>query len=65
MDELVTATLNDRLCRLTLNRPAKLNALNVELFEQIGDHLDQLDFEQTACMVLSGAGRSFCAGFSC
>jgi enoyl-CoA hydratase/carnithine racemase len=62
MDELVTCILNDRLCRLTLNRPTKLNALNVELFEQIGDHLDRLDYEQTACLVLSGAGRSFCAG---
>ncbi len=62
MDELVTCTLNDRLCRLTLNRPAKLNALNVELFEQIGDYLDRLDYEQTGCLVLSGAGRSFCAG---
>jgi enoyl-CoA hydratase/carnithine racemase len=62
MNALVTCTLQDRLCRLTLNRPEKLNALSLEVFEQIIAHLDALDVEATSCLVLSGAGRSFCAG---
>ena len=62
MNALVTCTLQDRLCRLTLNRPEKLNALSLEVFEQIIAHLDELDIEATSCLVLSGAGRSFCAG---
>jgi enoyl-CoA hydratase/carnithine racemase len=62
MNALVTCTLQDRLCRLTLNRPEKLNALSLEVFEQIITHLDELDIEATSCLVLSGAGRSFCAG---
>jgi enoyl-CoA hydratase/carnithine racemase len=62
MNARVTCTLQDRLCRLTLNRPDKLNALSLEMFEEIIAHLDKLDVEATSCLVLSGAGRSFCAG---
>lgn len=60
--DAVTCSVEDRLCRLTLNRPEKLNALNVEMFEQIDRHLDALDPGEISCLVLSGAGRSFCAG---
>ena len=47
---------------MTLNRPDKLNALNVAIFEEIIGHLDRLDTGAVSCLVLSGAGRSFCAG---
>jgi enoyl-CoA hydratase/carnithine racemase len=60
--DVVTCTVQDRLCRLTLNRPEKLNALNLATFELIAGHLDRLDYAAVDCMVLSGAGRSFCAG---
>jgi enoyl-CoA hydratase/carnithine racemase len=49
---------------LTLNRPDALNALNTALFEELDSHLDDLA-AQTAtigCVVIRGAGRSFCAG---
>lgn len=62
MTENILCTLEDRICRLTLNRPEKLNALNVAIFEEITAHLDRLDYSQVGCLVLSGAGRSFCAG---
>lgn len=62
MTENILCTLEDRICRLTLNRPEKLNALNVAIFEEIAAHLDRLDYSQVGCLVLSGAGRSFCAG---
>jgi enoyl-CoA hydratase/carnithine racemase len=58
----IICTVEDRLCRLTLNRPEKLNALNVAIFEEISAHLDRLDYSQISCLLLSGAGRSFCAG---
>jgi enoyl-CoA hydratase len=61
-DQAVTCTVQDRLCRLTLNRPEKLNALNVAMFEEIIAHLDQLDYAAVSCLILSGAGRSFCSG---
>lgn len=62
MTETVTCTVEDRICRLTLNRPDKLNALNLQLFREIVGHLDRLDHAGISCMILSGAGRSFCAG---
>lgn len=47
---------------MTLNRPEKLNALNLSIFREIASHLDRLPAPEIGCMVLSGVGRSFCAG---
>lgn len=58
----VLCEVRNRICHLTLNRPEKLNALNLASFELIGRHLDTLDVNALDCLVLTGAGRSFCAG---
>lgn len=51
------------ISRVTLNRPDKLNALNLELFEALVEAGEQLQARpETRAVVLSGAGRSFCAG---
>ncbi len=51
------------VCTLTLNRPAKLNALTPALFVQLRDHVDAIAADESVgCVVLTGAGRSFCAG---
>lgn len=49
---------------LTLNRPDKLNALNVALFEELDAHLKLINTqtETVGCVVLCGAGRCFSAG---
>jgi enoyl-CoA hydratase len=48
---------------LTLNRPNKLNALTPAVFVELRAHLDAIAVDkEVACVVLSGAGRSFCAG---
>ncbi len=49
---------------LTLNRPERLNALNAELVDQLHGALHDAG-QDPACrvIVLSGAGRGFCAGF--
>lgn len=49
---------------LTLNRPDKLNALNAELFEALHAQVLALrtQTETIGCVVLTGAGRAFCAG---
>ena len=53
----------DGVARLTLNRPEKLNALNPRVFAELRAHLDAIaDDGGVGCVVLAGAGRSFCAG---
>lgn len=48
---------------LTLNRPAKLNALNHGLVEDLHATLDDLRADdQCRVVVLTGAGRGFCSG---
>jgi enoyl-CoA hydratase/carnithine racemase len=49
---------------LTLNRPEKRNALSVGLRDAISVALDDLaGDEQMKCVVLTGSGSVFCAGF--
>lgn len=51
------------ITRLTLNRPDKLNALCREMAEALGPALAKAEADE-ACrvVVLTGAGRGFCAG---
>jgi enoyl-CoA hydratase/carnithine racemase len=60
---LVTRDDADGVTTLTLNRPEKLNALNIPLFVELREHVDALaGDERVRCVILTGAGRSFCAG---
>lgn len=53
----------DGVARLTLNRPDKLNALDLAAFEALDAQLSALEAdERIGCVVLRGAGRGFCAG---
>lgn len=49
---------------LTLNRPDKLNALSAELVEILSARLGETASDSSVrVVVLTGAGRSFCAGY--
>lgn len=48
---------------LTLNRPEKLNALDPAMFVAFRRHVDAIATDDTVgCVIVTGAGRSFCAG---
>ena len=50
--------------RLTLNRPASLNALSAELMDALEVAFDEAaEDEDVRVVVLRGAGRAFCAGY--
>jgi enoyl-CoA hydratase/carnithine racemase len=50
--------------RLTLNRPDKRNALSIELRDEISDALDEIERDEAMkCVVITGAGSVFSAGF--
>ncbi|MEM6703364.1 MAG: enoyl-CoA hydratase/isomerase family protein [Acidobacteriota bacterium] len=63
-EPLVQRTDTGGVATLTLNRPDKLNALSPSLFVELREHIDALAHQpdEVACVVLRGAGRSFCAG---
>jgi enoyl-CoA hydratase len=48
---------------LTLNRPKRLNALTTELVRELQGHMEDIAGDpECRVLVLSGAGRGFCAG---
>jgi 2-(1,2-epoxy-1,2-dihydrophenyl)acetyl-CoA isomerase len=51
------------IARLTLNRPERLNSFNMQMHEELRDALSQIEQDKSVrVVVLSGAGRGFCAG---
>ena len=55
-------TLTDGVARLTLNRPDKLNSFNVAMHHEVRAALEQTRAEKARVLLLTGAGRAFCAG---
>jgi enoyl-CoA hydratase len=52
------------LAVLTLNRPAKLNAINGPMVEELGQALDLAEADMNVrAVILAGEGRAFSAGF--
>ena len=50
------------IARLTLNRPDKLNSFNTQMHGEVRRALDSLPDSGARVLVLTGAGRGFCAG---
>ena len=52
----------DHIAKVTLNRPERLNAINRQMFEELNVALqDVADDSDVRVVVLTGAGRAFCA----
>jgi enoyl-CoA hydratase/carnithine racemase len=61
--ERVTVEIRDHVADVRLNRPDKLNALDSAMFEQLIGAGEWLAADTTVrAVILSGAGRGFCAG---
>ena len=54
--------VNDGIARLTLNRPERLNSFTAAMHGEVRDALARLGSEGARVLVLTGAGRAFCAG---
>jgi 2-(1,2-epoxy-1,2-dihydrophenyl)acetyl-CoA isomerase len=62
MSDLIE-TVEDGVATLTLNRPEALNALSDEIRAGLWDAFSRLGADDAiGCIVLTGAGRGFCAG---
>ena len=56
--------VSGRIARITLNRPARLNAINAVMPREIRRAVDVAnEDDRVHVIVLAGAGRAFCAGY--
>jgi enoyl-CoA hydratase len=63
MQTLLVDQPADGVTRITLNRPDKLNALTYELVSELHVALRDVDADHSCrAVILTGAGRGFCAG---
>lgn len=63
MTEVLTMTIEEHVATVTLNRPAKHNAINFEMFAALAEAGEQLKSKPTVrAVVLNGAGDNFCSG---
>ena len=63
MSDVVLFEVRDRVALLTLNRPDRLNAWTPELQTRYFDLLEECaEREDVRAIVVTGAGRGFCAG---
>ena len=61
--ETTLYAVQDGIATITLNRPAKLNAYNVRMREELEALFDETDRDDAVRVVIvTGAGRAFCAG---
>lgn len=59
----VTRSHDDKAAHVTLNRPAKLNAINPEMASELEDVVQNLERDDTVrLLTIQGAGGNFCAG---
>ena len=60
---LLVSHSGDGVIRMTLNRPDKLNALSSALLAALDEAFVAISADaSTRCVIISGAGRAFCAG---
>jgi enoyl-CoA hydratase len=63
MAEIEISYPRDGIAQITMNRPDKLNAMTAEMVEQLHEAITMLGRDRDVrVVVLTGAGRGFCAG---
>jgi len=63
MYQTIVLEKDNGVARLTLNRPDKLNSFNVQMHQELRNALDDIAGDaESRCLLITGAGRGFCAG---
>jgi len=60
--ETIKLEIGTGVARLTLNRPDRLNSFTVQMHDEVSRGLEAVSKSQARVLVLTGAGRGFCAG---
>src|SRR6202049_1737688 len=62
-EEVVLTEVRDRVATLTLHRPEKLNAVNMQLLIEAAEAVKEWSRDpEIGAIVVTGSGRAFCAG---
>ncbi len=63
MSETVLYTIEDSVATITLNRPESLNSMSAELLNALAETAARAAADEAVrCVLITGAGRAFCAG---
>lgn len=61
--EHILFTIEQGVASLTLNRPDQLNSFNAQMHKEVREALKQVrQSAEVRCLLITGAGRGFCAG---
>jgi 2-(1,2-epoxy-1,2-dihydrophenyl)acetyl-CoA isomerase len=60
--ETILFSIDGNIARLTLNRPDRLNSFTTVMHDEVQDALGRIGGGAARVLVLTGAGRGFCAG---
>lgn len=61
--EHILFTIEQGVASLTLNRPDQLNSFNAQMHKEVREALKQVrQNAEVRCLLITGAGRGFCAG---
>ncbi len=60
--QTIELAIHDHVAHLTLNRPDKRNALSFQLLDELTWALDEVEKSAALLVILTGAGKAFCAG---
>ena len=62
--QTLTYAVSGRVATITLDRPARMNAINLEMPAEIADAVDRANRDDAVhVIVLTGAGDGFCSGY--
>lgn len=63
MEAFILSTVEQGVMTITLNRPDRLNSFNDVMHQQLAERLTQAERDDSVrCLLITGAGRGFCAG---
>ena len=60
--ETIMFDISEGVATLTLNRPDRLNSFTVKMHGEVAEALDRTEKDGARALLLTGAGRGFCAG---
>jgi len=60
--ETILHECSEGVARITLSRPERMNSFTQQMHAELRDALDRLSGDGARVLVLTGAGRGFCAG---